>query len=142
MKIIKLISIILFCVSISTAGLLDGYYQVTNLTITTNGKPRGFNNTGLYIEASGNRVNIAGAWRGFPMKRSAVVERTVGDTLALRDTENQANLYKFHIRNNRISGRHALNRDDGTRGAIEINAVIRKLNRGEINQIRSRNMFN
>jgi len=137
MKTIKLISAILFCASISTANLLDGYYQITSLTITRNDRPRGFNNTGLYIEASGKRVVIAGAWRGFPMKRSAIVERAIGDTLVLRDTENQASIYKFHIRDNKISGRHALNYDDGTREVIETKAVIRKLNQSEINRIKA-----
>jgi len=137
MKILKLISVILSCASISTAALLDGYYQVMSLTITVNDKPRGFNNTGLYIAANEKRVNVAGAWRGFPMKRSAVVERTIGDTLVLRDTENQASIYKFHIRDNRISGRHSLNYDDGTREIVEVNAVIKKLNQSEINRIKT-----
>jgi len=141
-NIIKLISVILICVSIPSAALLDGYYQVTSLTIITNGKPKGFNNTDLYIWAGERRVNIVGAWRGFPMKRSAVIERTVGDTLVLRDMENQAIPYKFHIRGNKINGRHVLNYDDGTSGIIETKAVVKKLNQGEINRIKSRNLFN
>jgi len=141
-KIISFISAILLCASISMAGLSDGYYQVTSLTIIKNEKPRGFNNTDLYIEVIDRRINIAGAWRGFPMKRSAVVERIIGDTLALRDTENQGSHYKFHVRDNRISGRHALNYDDGTRDVIEVRAVVKKLNQGEINSIKSRNLFN
>jgi len=142
MKIIKLISVILFCASISTAGLLNGYYQVTNLTITRNGTPRGFNNTDLFIEANERRVNIAGAWRGFPIRQSASIERTIGDTLILRDMENRVSIYKFHIRNNIISGRHSLSYDDGTREVIETRAVVRKLNHGEINRLKARNLFN
>ena len=141
MKIIKLIPVILFCASISAAGLLDGYYQVISLTVTRNGNPRGFNNTGLYISVGEKRIKIAGAWRGYPIKRDLIVERTVGDSLVLRDTENQSSYYKFHVRDNKISGRHALNYDDGTREVIETRAVVKKLNQDEINRIKSRKLF-
>jgi len=117
------------------AEMLDGYYQVTSLIITQDEKPRGFNNTGLYIAADWKRVRVAGAWRGYPMAMNMAVERVSGDTIVLRDTQNRSSYYKFHIRNNIISGRHALNYEDGTKSVVEAKAVVRKLNRDEADRI-------
>jgi hypothetical protein len=122
---------------LANADLLSGYYQITSLIITENDRPRGFNNTGLYIYASGKRVKIAGAWRGYPFERDMIVDRTAGDTLFLRETQNPASLYKFRIKNNTITGRHALNYDDGTKQVVETKATVRKLNQGEIDKIRA-----
>jgi len=132
------ISIIFLCfVFTANAALLEGYYQVTSLTVTQDGKTRGFNNSDLYIAASGKRIRVAGAWRGYPMERDLIVERTVGDTMVLRDTQNQSSYYKFLVRNNTISGRHALNYEDGTRSVMETKAVVRKMNQGEADRIKA-----
>jgi hypothetical protein len=119
-------------------GLLDGYYQVTSLTVTEDGKPqRGFNNSDLYISATEKRVKIAGAWRGYPMMMNMTVERVTGDSILLRDTQNPSSYYRFQVKNNTISGRHALNYEDGTRAVMETKAVVRKLNQGEADRIKA-----
>jgi len=120
-----------------TAGLLNGYYQISNLTLTYNDKDtRGFNNNNLYIIASDKRVRLIGAWRGFPLVRDAIVERTIGDTLLLRDTENPQSVFKFRIHNNTIIGRHAITDEDGSRQIIDSKAVIRQLNQSEVERIK------
>jgi hypothetical protein len=137
MNNIKTIALTLLFLSLSAiANPLDGYYQITSLVITEDGRPRGFNNTGLYIYASGKRLKIAGAWRGYPMQRDIIVEKTVGDSVFLRDPQNPSSLFRFHIKNNTVSGRHALNYDDGTKQVVETTATVRKLNRGEADKIR------
>jgi hypothetical protein len=119
-------------------GLLDGYYQVTSLIISQDGKPqRGFNNSDLYIAATDKRVRIAGAWRGYPMAVNMAVERITGDTMQLRDTQNPSSYYKFQVKHNTISGRHALSYEDGTRSVMEMKAVVRKLNRDEADRVRT-----
>jgi hypothetical protein len=123
--------------SLANADLLNGYYQITSLTITENDRPRGFNNTGLYIYANNKRVKIAGAWRGYPFERNMTVDRTVSDTLFLRDPQDHASLYRFHVKNNTITGRHAIKYDDGTRRIIETKAAVRKLNQSEIDRIKA-----
>jgi hypothetical protein len=108
------------------------------LIITQDGKPqRGFNNSDLYIAATDKRVKIAGAWRGYPMTLNMAVERVSGDTLLLRDTQNPSSHYKFYIKNNTLSGRHALNYEDGTRSVMETKAVLRKLNQGEADKVKA-----
>jgi len=135
---LRAISIIFLCfVFASNAERLDGFYQVTSLTVTQDGKPRGFNNTDLYILATDKHVRIAGAWRGYPMTRNMAVERVNGDTVVLRDMQDPSSYYKFQVKNNTISGRHALNYEDGTRSVMETKAVVRKLNQGEADRIRA-----
>jgi hypothetical protein len=132
--------IILLCAAAPVkAGLLDGHYQIVNLTYVQNddGNQRGFNNTGLYISASDRRIRIVGAFRGFPIARNMIVDRTVGDTLVLRDADNPSSVYKFSVRNNVITGRHRLAFDDGNQHIIDARATIRKLNRGEVDRLRS-----
>jgi len=129
--------IFLCLVFTSSAEQLNGYYQVTSLTIIQDGKPRGFNNTDIYIAATDRRIKIAGAWRGYPMMRYMAVERVIGDTLVLRDTQNPSSYYKFHVKNNIIIGRHALSYEDGTRSVMDAKAVVRKLNQGEADRVRA-----
>jgi hypothetical protein len=126
------------CAAPACANLLDGHYQVTALTYTINdtGPPRGFNNTGLYISATERRVRISGAWRGVPIARNMTVERTIGDTLMLRDSESPASAYKFQIRNNIVSGRHALIDESGNRQIIDLRATIRRMSREEVDRLR------
>jgi len=141
LKIIKSFLITFACFSFLNANLLDGYYQVTNLIITQDERPRGFNNSHLYIEALSGRIRLAGAWRSIPIRESLTVERVVGDTLFLRDNNNRSNHYKFHVRADTISGRHAVAHENGSRQVIETRAVLRKLNRQEIEQIKRIGLF-
>lgn len=137
-KAIMIVMTVLLPALTSTAGLLNGAYQISGLTLKYNDKDeRGFNNTGLYIFASDTRVRVVGAWRGIPLTRGAVVERSVGDTLFLRDAENPQSLYKFHIKNNMVTGRHAIIDEDGSRQVIDSKAAIRPLNQGEADRIKS-----
>ncbi|MDR0331141.1 MAG: hypothetical protein LBH93_05485 [Chitinispirillales bacterium] len=129
---------LLLCAALSAAGLLDGYYQITGLTLKYNDKDeRGFNNTGLYISASDKRIRIAGAWRGYPIMRAAIIEKTISDTIILRDAENPQSVYKFQIRNNTIVGRHSITDENGSRQIIDSKATVRKLNQGEVDKIRA-----
>jgi hypothetical protein len=118
-------------------GLLNGYYQISRLTLTYNDKDtQGFNNNNLYIMASDKRIRLVGAWRGYPLMRDAAIEKTVGDTLFLRDTQNPQSLFKFHIRNNTITGRHAIIDEDGSRQVIDSKATIRQLSQSEVERIK------
>ena len=139
-RTITIICIISLCLASAAKaeGLLDGYYQVTSLTVTEDGKPqRGFNNSDLYIAATEKRVRIAGAWRGYPMMMNMTVERTTGDSILLRDTQNPSSYYRFQVKNNTISGRHALSYEDGARSVMETKAVLRKLNRDESDKLKA-----
>ena len=138
-KIIKAAAALIICAAVSGAGLLDGDYQITGLTITQNDKDtRGFNNTGLYISATDKRVKLAGAWRGYPMQRNLVIERTIGDTLVLRDADDKVSVFKFHIRNNVITGRHSLtDPDNGSRQIYDTKATVKQLNQGEVDKLRA-----
>jgi hypothetical protein len=142
MRITKTVAAaVLLCVAIfaanAMAGLLNGYYQISNLTLTYNDKDtRGFNNNNLYIIASDKRVRLIGAWRGYPLVRDAIVEKTIGDTLVLRDTQNPLSVFKFRIRNNTIIGRHSITDEDGSRQIIDSKAVIRQLNKSETERIK------
>jgi hypothetical protein len=121
------------------AGLLNGYYQISSLVMTYNDDPkskRGFNNNNLYILASDKRLRLVGAWRGYPIMRDAIVEKTIRDTLVLRDAENPQSVYKFHIRNNIISGRHSITDEDGSRQIIDSKAVVRQLSQSEADRIK------
>ena len=134
------LSLALFlCTGLSGASLLEGHYQVVSLTYVQDddGRQRGFNNTGLYIAADERRIRIAGAWRGIPISRDMIVDRSIGDTLVLRDAESPLSVYKFRIRNNIITGRHAVHFDDGTRHTIDASATVRKLNRDEVDRLKS-----
>jgi hypothetical protein len=119
-------------------GLLNGYYQISSLVLTYNDKDkRGFNDNNLYIVASDKRVRLIGAWRGYPIIRDAAIEKTVGDTLILRDTQNPQSVFKFHIRNNTITGRHSItDEENGSRQVIDSKAVIRKLSQNEIERLK------
>jgi hypothetical protein len=120
-------------------GLLNGYYQISGLVMTYNDDPkskRGFNNNNLYIMANDKRVRLMGAWRGYPIMRDALIEKTIGDTLFLRDAENPQSLFKFHIRNNTITGRHSITDEDGSRQIIDSKAVVRQLNQSETERIK------
>jgi len=118
-------------------GLLNGYYQISNLTLTYNDKDtQGFNNNNLYIMASDKRIRLVGAWRGYPLMRDAVIEKTIGDTIVLRDAQNSQMLFKFRVRNNTISGRHAVIDEDGGRQVIDSKATIRQLSQSEVDRIR------
>ncbi|MDR0305716.1 MAG: hypothetical protein LBI42_02645 [Chitinispirillales bacterium] len=141
MKFIKFFSIIFICFSISNGSLLDGYYQVVNLVIIQNDKPRGFNNNHLYIFAEKNRIAFAGAWRGIPIKESLTVEKIISDTLVLRDNSNQSSYYKFRVKGDSISGRHAVSRESRERLVIETKAVVRKLNPQEAERIKKTVFF-
>jgi hypothetical protein len=122
----------------SRASPLEGHYQVTSLVIAYNGgPPRGFNNTGLYVAATDRRVRVVGAWRGVQIKRDAVVERAIGDTLVLRDAANAASVFKFHIRDNVITGRHSLNYEDGVKQIYDTKATVRRMNLDEVNRLRA-----
>lgn len=122
----------------ATAGLPEGVYQISGLTLKYNDKDeRGFNNTGLYIVASGSRVRVIGAWHGIPLSRNAAIERNLSDTLFLRDVENPESLYKFHIKNNIVTGRHAIYDEDGSKQVIDSKATIRQLNRTEADRIKA-----
>ena len=138
LRIILAACAFLFCVPVSSVALLDGHYQVTNLVLTQDDgdRPRGFNNTGLYIAADSRHVRIVGAFRGYPIRRSAIVERTIGDTLVLRDAEQAASVYKFHIRNNIVTGRHSIMHENGERQVINSKATIRKMSREEVDRLR------
>jgi len=142
MGIKKIVAAILLTVLFADgvwAGLLNGYYQISNLALTYNDDPkskRGFNNNNLYIIANDKRVRLVGAWRGYPIMRDAVIEKTVGDTLILRDAENPQSLFKFHIRNNTITGRHSITDEDGSRQIIDSKAVVRPLNQSETERIK------
>ena len=142
MGIKKIVAAILLAVLLADgvwAGLLNGYYQISNLALTYNDDPkskRGFNNNNLYIIANDKRVRLVGAWRGYPIMRDAVVEKTIGDTLILRDAENPQSLFKFHIRNNTITGRHSITDEDGSRQIIDSKAVVRPLNQSETERIK------
>ena len=98
---------------------------------------RGFNNTGLYISATGSRIRVVGAWRGYPIAHTLAVDGNIGDTLVLKDTDNMSALYKFRIKNNTISGRHRVLFDDGTSHVIDAKATIRQLNQNEVDRLRS-----
>jgi len=128
---------ILLCTAASNANLLEGHYQITSLTYVQNddGRQQGFNNTGLYIAATSKRVRLVGAFRGYPIAYNMIVDRVIGDTLVLKDTDNPS-IYKFRIRNNTITGRHTLLFDDGNRHTIDAKATIRKLNQGEVDRLR------
>ncbi|MDR3013518.1 MAG: hypothetical protein LBU70_09995, partial [Chitinispirillales bacterium] len=76
-------------------------------------------------------------WRGYPIRRDAIIERTIRDTLVLRDTENSSNILKFHIRNNIVTGRHSVTDEDGTQRAITARAALRKLRREEVDRLRA-----
>jgi len=133
-------AVLIFAVLLVTgaqAGLLDGYYQISSLVLTYNDKDKqGFNNNNLYIMANDKRVRLIGAWRGYPLKQDAIVEKTIGDTLVLRDAENPQIVFKFRIRNNTIAGRHAITEEDGTRQIIDSKAVIRQLSQSEIDRLK------
>ncbi|MDR2577937.1 MAG: hypothetical protein LBC70_03865 [Chitinispirillales bacterium] len=138
-NIVSLLAFLL-CALPSNASLLEeGHYQVTSLIITQDNadRPRGFNNTGLYITVTGNRVRVAGAWRGFPIRRDAIIERTIRDTLVLRDAENSSNVFKFHIRNNVVTNRHFVTHENGTQQVIDSRATLRKLSREEVDRLRT-----
>jgi len=142
MKFSKIAAVMLLCVTFfaadASAGLLNGYYQITSMTLTYNDKDtQGFNNSGLYIIANDKRVRLIGAWRGYPIMRDAAIERSVGDTLILRDVQNPQSVFKFRVRNNTISGRHSITDEDGSRQVIDSKAVIRQLNQGEIDRIKN-----
>jgi len=120
-----------------SAQLLNGYYQISNLVLTYNDKDkRGFNDNNLYIAASDKRVRLVGAWRGYPMMHDAVIEKTVGDTLVLRDTQNPQSVFKFRVRNNTVSGRHSITDEDGSRQIIDSKAVLRQLNQSEVDRLK------
>jgi len=142
MKIAKIVGAVLFCIAFFATGaraasLLNGYYQISSLALVYNDKDKqGFNNNNLYIMANDKRVRLVGAWRGYPLKRDAIVEKTFGDTLILRDAENPQSFFKFCVRNNTIIGRHAIIDEDGSRQIIDSKAVIRQLNQSEINRLR------
>ncbi|GBU22145.1 hypothetical protein R80B4_02050 [Fibrobacteres bacterium R8-0-B4] len=129
----------LFSPNVYSGGLLSGYYQVTSMVLTYNDDPKskqGFNNNNLYIMAGDKRIRIVGAWRGYPIMRDAVIEKTIRDTLILRDAENPQSVYKFHIRNNIISGRHSITDEDGTRQVVDSKAVVKQLSQSEIDRIK------
>ena len=141
MKIAKVLAVTLFCATFyatdASAGLLNGYYQISSLALTYNDKDkRGFNDNNLYIIANDKRIRLIGAWRGFPLARDAAVEKTFGDTLILRDAENPQSVYKFCVRNNMIIGRHSITDEDGSRQIIDSKAVIRQLNQNEIDRLK------
>ncbi|MDR2692712.1 MAG: hypothetical protein LBB74_00660 [Chitinispirillales bacterium] len=141
MKTGKFVTAILLCAALSPAGagagLLNGYYQVTSLVLIHNDRDRqGFNNNNLYILAGDKRIRVVGAWRGYPIMRDVNIEKTVGDTLILRDTENPQSVFKFRVRNNTVSGRHSITDEDGTRQIIDSKAVIKQLNQSEIDRIK------
>jgi len=141
MKITKTLAVtLLFAAFFATgvrAGLLEGYYQISSLVLTYNDKDKqGFNNNNLYIMANEKRVRLVGAWRGYPIKHDALVEKTVGDTLVLRDAENPQSFFKFRVRNNTITGRHAITDEDGSRQIIDSKAVIRQLSQSEIDRLK------
>jgi len=137
-KIISAVLAIALCAAAPSARLLEGYFQVTNLTYTQDddGKPRGFNNTGLYIAATDKRIRVVGAWRGIPIAHNMIVDRTIRDTLVLKDTDSPGSTYKFRVRNNEVSGRHSMTFSDGTRHIIDAKATLRRLNQGEIDRLR------
>jgi len=139
MKITKInvFAVILVFASAACGGLLNGYYQISNLLLTYNDKDkRGFNDNNLYIVANDKRVRLVGAWRGYPIIRDAAVEKTVGDTLILRDVENPQSIFKFHIRNNTIIGRHSITDEYGSKQIIDSKAVIRQLNQNEVERLK------
>ena len=142
MKITKAAAAILICATLfatdAPAGLLNGYYQISSLTLTYNDKDkRGYNNNNLYIIANDKRIRLVGAWRGFPLTQDANIEKTFGDTLILRDAENPQSVYKFCVRNNTIIGRHSITAEDGSRQIIDSKAVVRKLNQNEIDRLKA-----
>jgi len=143
MKITKIITVMMLCLTAFTvntvaAGLLNGYYQISSMTLTYNDKDtQGFNNSGLYIIANDKRVRLIGAWRGYPIMRDAVIEKTINDTIVLRDVQNTQSVFKFRVRNNTITGRHSITDEDGSRQVIDSKAVIRALNQGEIDRIKN-----
>lgn len=128
---------LLFCAAALNANLPDGYYQITSLTYVQDddGRLRGFNNAGLYVRADGRRIKIAGAFRGYPISRNLTAERTIGDTLVLKDADNAGATYKVRVRNNTVTGRQYINLDDGSLHVIDAKATIRKLNRGEVDRL-------
>jgi hypothetical protein len=141
MKIAKIIAVALLCATLPAAdawgGLLNGYYQISNLVLTYNDKDtRGFNNNNLYIVANDKRVRLVGAWRGYPIMQDAAIEKTIGDTLILRDIQNPQSLFKFRVRNNTITGRHSITDEDGSRQVIDSKAVIRQMNQSEIDRLK------
>jgi len=138
-KIIKAAAALIICAAVSGAELLNGQYQITGLTIVQNDKDtRGFNNTGLYISATDKRVKLAGAWRGYPVRYDLIVERTINDTLVLRDADDNVSIFKFHIRNNIITGRHSMtDPDNGTRQVYDTKATVKRLNQGEVDKLRA-----
>jgi hypothetical protein len=136
-KLIKAVFALTLCAAISSASLLSGHYQITNLTYTVNddGRPQGFNNSGLYIVATDKRIRLVGAFRGIPVSRSLIVEKITGDIMELRDTQDMVSAYKFRVHNNMILGRHRLTAQDGSIQVIESTAIVRKLNQGEIDRL-------
>ncbi|MCL2182116.1 MAG: hypothetical protein FWB85_01425 [Chitinispirillia bacterium] len=130
------ILLLLFAAALN-ANLPDGYYQITNLTYVQDddGKQRCFNNAGLYIYANGKKIKIAGAFRGYPISRTLTVERTISDTLVLKDAGNASATYKFRIRSNTVTGRHRIGFDDGSSHVIDAKATIRKLNQSEVDRL-------
>jgi hypothetical protein len=129
----------LILAALPAAALLDdGVYQISGLTLKYNDKDeRGFNNTGLYIAAGGKRIHVVGAWRGIPLRRDAIVEKTLNDTLFLIDAETPQSRYKFQVRNKTITGRHAIIDEDGSKQVIDSKATIRLLNRAEADKIKT-----
>jgi len=138
-RIITAVIMLFLCAAVSSAGLLNGYYQIVGLTMTQNDRDtRGFNNTGLYIFASDKRVKLSGAWRGYPVSYDLIVERVISDTLVLRDAESPSSLYKFRVRNNIITGRHSLtDPDNGSRQVYDTKATVRQLNQGEVDKLKT-----
>ncbi|MCL2219497.1 MAG: hypothetical protein FWC23_05770 [Chitinispirillia bacterium] len=132
-------AILLIYAGTADANPLNGYYQIVTLTYVQDddGRQRGFNNTGLYISATGSRIRVVGAWRGYPIAHTLAVDGNIGDTLVLKDTDNMSALYKFRIKNNTISGRHRVLFDDGTSHVIDAKATIRQLNQNEVDRLRS-----
>ncbi|MDR2592731.1 MAG: hypothetical protein LBC59_07990 [Chitinispirillales bacterium] len=144
MKITNIITVILIITAIFTSaayssGLLSGYYQIMSLVLTYNDDPKtkqGFNNNNLYIIAGDKRIRIVGAWRGYPLMQDVIIEKTIGDTLILRDTDNPQSVFKFRVRNNTISGRHSITDEDGTRKIVDSKAVIKQLNQSESDRLK------
>lgn len=119
------------------ARLLDGYYQITSLKVTRNGEViRGANNAALYIHATDKRIKITGAFRGLPFDRDMLILRVDRDTMLLCEAQNRSNQYKFLVSGQYLTGRHALNYEDGSRQVVETIATIRKMRPEEVNQLR------
>lgn len=128
--------ILLIC-SFSSSSLISGYYRISSIIISIDGnKPKGRNTTDLYIFADGKDIRIAGIHAGVHISKEFFIDEIVSDSLVVIDKENTDNRFRFEIRKNILSGEFSIRDEEGNSRTYHASAVIRKLNREEIEKLR------